>query len=82
MGARIELNSGGMRQLLNDPGVAAKCLSEARRVAKMAGAHFDAEGPYCPGSRALALVVPHDGKGAYLEATEKTLTKAVSACKS
>ena len=79
--SEIELRSDGIEKLLNSSGVAFKCLAEAQRMANKAGPHFTAKGPLSPGSRALALVVPKDGTGAYLEATEKTLSKAVSSCR-
>lgn len=82
MATQVEINSAVAEAVLNSVPVAMKCMGEANRVANRAGPHYMAKGPYHPGSRALALVVCADGTGAYLEATEKTLSKAVSACRS
>lgn len=77
----VEVLSDGVEALLKSAGIAAACESSAERIAATAGPEWSVVGPFQPGDRSMFLVVG-DGEGNYLEATEKTLSKAVSACRS
>ena len=78
---RVGVLSAGIEALLKSAGIAATCESSAERIAATAGPEWSVVGPFQPGDRSMFLVVG-DGEGNYLEATEKTLSKAVSACRS
>lgn len=78
---RVEVLSDGVEALLKSAGIVATCESSAERIAATAGPEWSVVGPFQPGDRSMFLVVG-DGEGNYLEATEKTLSKAVSACRS
>lgn len=78
---RIELNSDGIKELLNCPGVAGECRNAAGKVAAAAGENFTVSDELHPGSRVLFLVYPANGEGAKEEAEDKVLSRAVSQCR-
>lgn len=79
---QIELLSDGIAQLMQSAPIAGAVNDAAGRIASVAGPEFEVRPAEVVGDRAMALVVPSDYEGRYLEATEKTLSKAVSACRS
>ena len=77
----IELLSDGLAKLMQSAGVVGVVNDAAGRIAGLAGPEFEAKPAQVVGDRALALVVPTDKEGMIAEARDKTLTKAVSACR-
>jgi hypothetical protein len=86
VGARVQLNHGGMRQLLNDPGVEAHLRALAGPVAARAAATAPVdEGTWAASFRVVAAhtdrvvvrIISTDPKGAIKEARFRTLTKAL-----
>lgn len=80
--ARVEVLSDGISALMKHPAIVAEADAAAQRIAGMAGDGFSALPAQVVGDRPMALVVPDGYEGRYLEATEKTLSKAVTACRS
>ena len=79
---RVEVLSDGISALMKEAAIVAEVDAAAQRIAGMAGDGFSALPAQVVGDRPLALVVPDGYEGRYLEATEKTLSKAVTACRS
>ena len=79
---KVELLSDGVSQLMCSDGVRAAVDGAAQRIARTAGPRYVAKGSRIVGDRPIALVVPAGAEGAYDEAAEKTLSKAVTACRS
>ena len=79
---QIEVLSDGISALMKDAAIVAEVDRAAQRIAGIAGDEFSAKPAQVVGDRPLALVVPDGDEGRYLEATEKTLSKAVTACRS
>ncbi len=79
---QVDILSDGVSALMRSQGIASAVDSAARRVAKVAGNEFHAKPAQVVGDRVMALVVPVGYKGRYVEATEKRLSKAVTACRS
>lgn len=83
-GFRVELNSAGVQQLLNDGGLSAVCASNAQRIASKAGKGFRVsrqwQAGYGGGRTAVSVrTVTPEAREA--EATNKTLTLAVQSCR-
>lgn len=79
----IELDHDGIRALLNEPGVAAACREQAERIAAAAGDGFHVTREYHPsGARSMFRVYGDSDEARFAEADEKTLSKAVSSCRS
>ena len=79
---QIEVLSDGISALMKEAAIVAEVDRAAQRIAGIAGDEFSAKPAQVVGDRALALVVPDGDEGRRLEATEKTLSKAVTACRS
>ena len=79
---QIEVLSDGISALMKEPAIVAEVDRAAERIAGIAGEEFSAKPAQVVGDRPMALVVPVGYKGRYVEATEKTLSKAVTACRS
>lgn len=79
---RIEVLSDGIAALMQTEGVTAEVNAAAERIQSMAGDLFEVKEAEVRGDRAMALVVPIDQEGMEAEARDKTLSKAVSACRS
>lgn len=79
---QIEVLSDGISALMKEAGIVAEVDKAAERIAGIAGDEFSAKPAQVVGDRPMALVVPDGDEGRYLEATEKTLSKAVTACRS
>ena len=79
---KVEVLSDGISALMKQPAIVAEVDAAAQRIAGMAGDGFSALPAQVVGDRPMALVVPDGYEGRYLEATEKTLSKAVTACRS
>ena len=78
----VDILSDGVAALMQSPGIASAVDSAAKRIERAAGPEFHAKPAQVVGDRAMALVVPVGRKGRYAEATDKRLSKAVTACKS
>lgn len=78
---RIEVLSDGISALMKDAAIVAEVDRAAQRIAGIAGDAYSALPAQAVGDRAMALVVPDGYEGRYLEATEKRLSKAVTACR-
>lgn len=78
---RIEMLSDGLTALMQSAPIAAAVDAAAGRVASVAGPEFEVKPAEIVGDRAMALVVPSGIEGLLEEARDKTLTKAVSACR-
>lgn len=79
---QVEILSDGVAALMKSAGIVAAVDSAAQRIASAAGAEFSAKPAQVVGDRPLALVVPDGYEGRLMEATDKTLSKAVTACRS
>lgn len=79
---RIEVLSDGIAELMQSAGIAAEVDASAGRIQQVAGPLFEVKPAEVHGDRAMALVVPIDTEGREAEARDKTLSKAVSACRS
>lgn len=79
---RVELLSDGIAALMQLPEMAAEVDAAAQRIASIAGPEFEVRPAEPHGDRVMALVIPTDEEGRELEARDKTLTKAVHACRS
>lgn len=79
---QIEVLSDGISALMKEAGIVAEVDKAAERIAGIAGDEFSVKPAQVVGDRPMALVVPDGYEGSYLEATEKTLSKAVTACRS
>ena len=79
---QIEVLSDGISALMKEAAIVAEVDRAAQRIAGIAGDGFSAKPAQVVGDRPMALVVPDGDEGRYLEATEKTLSKAVTACRS
>lgn len=79
---QVEILSDGVSELMQSEGIVAAVDAAAKRIERTAGPEFHAKPAQVEGHRAVALVVPVGRKGAYVEATEKRLSKAVTACRS
>lgn len=79
---RIELNRAGVRELLRSPEVLADLQARAERVAAAAGGgeDFVAESSLGP-NRARASARTASNRGRSLEATDRTLTRALDAAR-
>lgn len=76
---RVELNSEGIKALLEGPEVDGMLRREAQKVARRAGAgfgYYTYKGSY-GGGRAMGTVRPRTEAAARREAEEKALTKAL-----
>lgn len=79
---QVEIISDGVSELMRSKGIVSAVDSAAKRVQLAAGPEFFAKPAIVSEGRAVALVVPVGYKGRYAEATEKRLSKAVTACRS
>ena len=79
---QVEVLSDGISALMCDPAIVAQVDAAAQRIASAAGPEFSAKPAQKVGDRPMALVVADGYEGRYLEATEKSLSKAVTACRS
>lgn len=79
---QVEVLSDGVSALMCSQGIASAVDSAAHRIARVAGNEFHAKPAQVVGDRVMALVVPVGYRGRYAEATEKRLSKAVTACRS
>ncbi len=79
---RIEVLSDGISQLMQSAAMAAEVNSAASGIQQAAGPLFEVKPAEVRGDRVMALVVPIDKEGREAEARDKTLSKAVSACRS
>jgi hypothetical protein len=78
---KIELLSPGMRQLLNDPGVAADLLARAHRVAAAAGPGHGVDVDRGAHGRARARVWTRSFDAMEAEAKDRNLTRAFNAAR-
>lgn len=78
----VEIDAGGLLQLMNDPGISAECRKSAERIAAVAGDGFHVTREYHPGSRVLYRVYGDSDDALIAEADDKVLSRAVSACRS
>ena len=78
MGAKVKMNSKGAAAALKDPKVIADLLARAERIAAAAGPGMKAES-MIGRSRARASVITDTPEAMRAEATNRTLTKALSA---
>lgn len=78
----VDIISDGVSALMRSQGIASAVDSAAKRIERAAGPEFYAKPAQVVGDRVMALVVPVGMKGRRIEATEKRLSKAVTACKS
>lgn len=74
---KVELNSRGVRQLLNDAGVAADLRRRAERIAAAAGDGMLVD--TSSGTRARAVVITGTADAKKAEATDRRLTRALDA---
>ena len=79
---QVEVLSDGISALMREAGIVAEVDKAAERIAVIAGDEFSAKPAQVVGDRVMALVVPVGMKGRIVEAKEKRLSKAVTACKS
>lgn len=79
---RIEVLSDGIAALMQTEGVTAEVNAAASRIQSYAGDEFEVKEAEVHGDRPVALVVPTGQEGRLAEARDKTLSKAVSACRS
>lgn len=79
---RIEVLSDGIAELFKDAAIVAEVDAAAGRIASIAGNDFEVKPAEVHGDRPMALVVPTGIEGREAEARDKTLSKAVSACRS
>lgn len=79
---QVEVLSDGISALMCSQGIASAVDSAAKRIERVAGPEFYAKPAQVVGDRVMALVVPVGYRGRYVEATEKRLSKAVTACRS
>lgn len=79
---QVEVLSDGVSELMRSAGIVSSLDAAASRIARVAGDLYEAKPAEVHGDRAMALVVPTGREGALAEATEKRLSKAVTACKS
>ena len=79
---RVEVLSDGISQLMQDAGIVAEVNAAASRIQTSAGPLYEVLEAQVVGDRAMALVVPIDDEGREAEARDKTLSKAVSSCRS
>lgn len=79
---RVEVLSDGLSALMREAGIVSEVNSKADRIAAIAGDGFEAKPAQVVGDRPMALVVPTGIEGMEAEARDKTLSKAVSACRS
>lgn len=78
----VDIISDGLSALMKSAPIVAAVNAAAKRIERAAGPEFLAKPAILRDERAVALVVPVGYKGRYVEATEKRLSKAVTACKS
>lgn len=78
-GPRIELNSRGIRELLNSPEVAEELERRAEMIADAAGPGHRVEVEHGTGARARAAVITDDIPAMVSEARDRTLTRALDA---
>ena len=79
---RVEVLSDGIAALLQLAAMAAETDAAAGRIQRAAGDEFEVRPAQVVGDRPMALVVPAGIEGMESEARDKTLSKAVSACRS
>lgn len=79
---QVDILSDGVSALMRSQGIASAVDSAAKRIERVAGPEFHAKPAQVVGDRVMALVVPVGYRGRYVEATEKRLSKAVTACRS
>ena len=79
---RVEVLSDGIEALFNNAAIVAEVDAAAARIQQAAGPLFEVKAAQAVGDRPMALVVPIDTEGREAEARDKTLSKAVSACRS
>ena len=79
---RVEVLSEGIAALMQTAGMVAEVNAAASAIQMAAGDLFEVKEARVIGDRPMALVVPTDVEGREAEARDKTLSKAVSACRS
>ena len=79
---RIEVLSDGIAALMQSAEITAEVDAAAARIQQAAGPLFEVKDAQAVGDRPMALVVPIDTEGREAEARDKTLSKAVTACRS
>lgn len=79
---RVEVLSEGIAALMQTAGMVAEVNAAASAIQQAAGDLFEVKEARVVGDRPMALVVPSEYEGRVAEARDKTLSKAVSACRS
>lgn len=80
-GFRLELDHDGIAALLRSQPIAGECEAAARRIAATAGDGFEVIGPRFTGQRAAYSVRSATDDARVAEATDKSLSRAVQACR-
>ncbi|WP_072500601.1 hypothetical protein [Olsenella phocaeensis] len=80
-GFRLELDHEGIRELLQSPEVESAVRESAERIAAVAGDGFEVGDAYHGDSRVVVSVRAMTREAKVAEATDKTLTLAVQACR-
>ena len=78
---RLELDHDGIAALLRSQPVATECEAAARRVAAAAGDGFEVVGPRFTGQRVAYSVSAATEDARVAEATDRSLSRAVQACR-
>lgn len=79
---QVEMLRDGVADLMKSDAIVAAVDAAAKRIERAAGPEFHAKPAILRDERAVALVVPVGRKGRIVEAREKRLSKAVTACRS
>lgn len=82
MRVEVDIDSDGLRALMNGSGLAGACRKAAERIAAEAGDGFHVTREYHPGTRVLFRVYGDTDEALIAESDEKALSRAVSACRS
>lgn len=80
-GFRLELDHDGIAALLRSQPIAGECEASARRIAAVAGDGFEVVGPRSTGQRVAYSVRGATEDAMVAEATDKSLSRAVQACR-
>ena len=78
---RLELDHDGIAALLRSQPIATECEAAARRVATAAGDGFEVIGPRFTGQRVAYSVSAATEDARVAEATDRSLSRAVQACR-
>ncbi len=80
-GFRLELDHDGIAALLCSQPIAGECEAPARHIAATAGDGFEVIGPRFTGQRVAYSVSAATDDARVAEATDKSLSRAVQACR-